>query len=178
MYMVTSCMLPAVGPDYDDKVPLTEAESAEQLVVNNNTYMYGDGKLTESGLGSEVEALDPSKCPHRIIHVVPFHKHPDTKDDTLVENHGLERLEVSEAPLSSDPLTNKTSLLVEAGDQYDPPADAHTEVHPPPPSPTLADGALLPSLTHTGELGGIFVCTYIMPSVWKGIHTVSATHTI
>lgn len=141
-------MFPAVGPD--DKLPLTETvhESAEHLDVHENTYyMYGKGELAESGLGSEEEALDPSTCTHRIIHVAPCKT--DGQDDTDVENHDAEQSNVLETQLSPDPLTDMTNPLVEAGDREDQQGDTHIELYPPPPTPTSADSALL--LTHAGE---------------------------
>ena len=113
--------------------------------------MYGDGKLAESGLDSEVEAADSSACSHRIIHVAPFYKYPDGKDGTLVEDQGFEQPEELETHLSSDSLTDKTSLLVDTSEGGDPQVDSHTdEVCPSPPSPTSADSPLLPPLTHAG----------------------------
>ena len=168
--LLPACSHRAVGPD--DKLPLTEAESAEQLVVKDNTYMYGDGKLAESGLDSEVEAADPSACSHRIIHVAPFYKYPDGKDDTLVEDQVFEQTEELVTHLSSDSLTDKISLLVdtsEGGDlqadshSHDQQADDHTdEVYPSPPSPTSADSPLLPPLTHAGMYVSIYPSAYIV----------------
>jgi len=174
VYITASCCSHrAVGPD--DKLPLTEAESAEQLVATDNTYMYGDGKLAESGLDSEVEAADPSACSHRIIHVAPFYKYPDGKDGTLVENQGFEQPEELETHFSSDSLTDKISLQVDTSEGGDPKvddhthypqADAHTEaVCPSPPSPTSADSPLLPPITHAGK--------YIHKCMHSGMYSVS-----
>ena len=174
LYIHTS-LLPAyshcaVGPD--EKLPLTEAESAEQLVVTGNTYMYGDGKLAESGLDSEIEAADPSACSHRIIHVAPFCKYPDGKDGTLVQNQGFEQPEKLVTHLSSDSLTDKISLLVDTSEGGDPQVDNHThdqladahtdEVCPSPPSPTSADSPLLPPLTHAGTYVSIYTSACIV----------------
>ena len=109
--------------------------------------MYGKGELAESGLGSEEEALDPSTCTHRIIHVAPCNT--DGQDDTVVEYPRSEQSDVLETPLSTEPLTDMTCLLVEAGDREDQQEDAHIELYPPPPTPTSADSALL--ITHKGE---------------------------
>ena len=123
--------------------------------------MYGDGKLAESGLDSEVEAADPSACSHRIIHVAPFYKYPDGKNGILVENQGFEQPEELETHFSSDSLTDKISLQVDTSEGGDPQADSHThdpqadahmnEVCPSPPSPTSADSPLLPPITHAGK---------------------------
>ena len=119
--------------------------------------MYGDGKLAESGLDSEVEAADPSACSHRIIHVAPFCKYPDGKDGTLVEDQGFEQPEELETHLSSDSLTDKISLLVDTSEGGDLQADSHTdEVCPSPPPPTSADSPLLPPLTHAGTYVSIY----------------------
>lgn len=154
--IATSCMLSAVGPDCEDEVPLKVAESAEQLADHNNTVMYG-GKLLESGIDPESDALDPSKCPHRIIHVTPFNAYTDPKNDAVVENQGYEQLLVSETPVASEPLTDSSSLQVEAGDRDEinsVPDGAHTKPGLPS-SPTSADSALLPTLTNAGEAGQI-----------------------
>lgn len=134
--------------------------------------MYGDGKLAESGLDSEVEAADPSACSHRIIHVAPFNQYPDGKDGTLVENQDFEQPEELKTHLSSDSLTDKISLqLVDTSEGGDPQVDSHThdplqadghtdEVCPSPPSPTSADSPLLPPLTHAGKYIYIHKCMH------------------
>ena len=152
IYIITFCMLSTVGPE--DEIPLKEAESAEQLADNNSTVMYG-GKQLESGLDPESDALDLSNCPHRIIHVTPFHAKADLKHDTVVENQGSEQLQASEAPVVSEPPTDATSLQVEAEDDRDEPnsvpSDPNTEPCLPPLSPTSADSVLLSTLTNAGE---------------------------
>lgn len=163
MCIATSCVLSAVGPDCEDELPLKEAESAERLTDHNNTVMYG-GKLLEGGLDPESDALDPSKCPHRIIHVTPFHTYANPRNDTVVENQGLEQLQASETPVASEPPTDTTSLQVEAGDRDGPnsvPDGAHTEPGRPPPSPTSA--ALLPILTNAGEDRSLII---LLPKVF------------
>ena len=161
--------------------------------------MYGDVKLAESGLDSEVEAADPSACSHRIIHVAPFYKYPDGKDGTLVEDQGFEQPEELETHLS-DSLTDKISLLVDTSEGGDPQVDSHThdpqaddhtdEVCPSPPPPTSADSPLLPPLTHAGRYihkcmhSGMYsvsdiICTYIALLVCRGSHALClpCTHT-
>ena len=134
--------------------------------------MYGDGKLAESGLDSEIEAADPSACSHRIIHVAPFCKYPDGKDGTLVEDQGFEQPEELETHLSSDSLTDKISLLVDTSEGGDLQADSHThdqqadaltdEVCPSPPPPTSADSPLLPPITHAGTYVSIYTSACIV----------------
>ena len=134
--------------------------------------MYGDGKLAESGLDSEVEAADPSACSHRIIHVAPFYKYPDGKDGTLVEDQGFEQPEELETHLSSDSLTDKISLLVDTSEGGDPQVDSHShdqqadaltdDICPSPPSPTSADSPLLPPITHAGTSVSIYTSPCIV----------------
>ena len=105
--------------------------------------MYGDEKLAESGLDSEVEAADPSACSHRIIHVAPFYKYPDGKDG---EDQGFEQPEELETHLSSDSLTDEICLVVDTSEGGDPQVDNHINdpqvdaltdgACPSPPSPT------------------------------------------